>query len=98
MGEGGSEVVNISEVESESSEDEGSSSESELETEEKTKVVSLLDKLKPAKLSKLARARKQKRNKPPVGACRSRGCSVSNAKSVPPSQRVQEFSEYNCSK
>lgn len=83
-------VTAICEVESDSS---PSTSDSDLEPEEQKKVTSLLDKLRPAKLSELARARKQKVNKPPVGVRKSRGTCASNPKNVSPSQRLREFSD-----
>lgn len=84
-------IVGLETISSDES-DHGEESDAEDDAEKK-KVTSLLDKLKPAKMSELARARKTKTNKPPNGVRRSRGSSAANPKNVTPSQRIREFKD-----
>ena len=56
------------------------------------RVVSLLDKLKRPSPSEIARERRIKSNKPPLGQRKCRGQLVSDPKRISPQQRVQEFS------
>ena len=65
---------------------------SDEEEQARTKVVSLLDRLRSPTAADIARARKIKTNsEPPRGKRRCRGALSSDPKGVTPSQRVREF-------
>ncbi len=56
-----------------------------------TTVPTLLDKLKSPKVSDLARKRKVRTNKPPIGRKRSKGAVASEPHTVSPSSRLSEY-------
>lgn len=58
-------------------------------------VVTLLDRLKSPSAADIARCRKLKTNKPPLGKRKCRGGLSSDPKGVSPTQRVKEFAEEN---